>query len=371
MREVELITNDIFKDITFNNEEIPMDIIEFFEDAEKTEKKVVSGKAKEPFIRKSVIQRAISAPQTQKSVPQILQHREKVEKQVDEKTKESNKNAQQIMECQQLSEARRKLLLNLLSCPRCNFVFQSPEEKNDHINCLGKPLVHSCLLRCVKEFSSFSELCEHICTTHRLNVNKSAKKLFPKPIKMQDPVNCRLCQIQLVSAAALQSHFKFEHPEELPYACSICGHTTHEEIRFKRHMLCHSSEMPREYCNICFKQFRNKVSLRTHRNMVHKLGKKYTCAYCGKILYSSQYLKKHESTHTGQKFKGVVCKFCGKTVEYTKLKNHELTHTGEKPFKCSDCDYRCIQRSNLRIHMKGIHKKELPRLYEPHMMSIL
>ena len=27
----------------------------------------------------------------------------------------------------------------------------------------------------------------------------------------------------------------------------------------------------REYCNICFKEFRNKVSLRTHRNMVHKV----------------------------------------------------------------------------------------------------
>merc|ERR1712055_777842 len=75
-----------------------------------------------------------------------------------------------------------------------------------------------------------------------------------------------------------------------------------------------------------------------------------------------RYLMKHETTHTGERFKAAKCRFCGKTVEYCKLKNHELIHTGEKPFKCPDCDYRCIQRSNLRIHMRGIHKKELPRL---------
>ena len=57
---------------------------------------------------------------------------------------------------------------------------------------------------------------------------------------------------------------------------------------------------------------------------LYQLGKQYPCSYCGKILYSSQYVKKHEATHTGQKFKGVNCKYCGKLVEYTKVKTHDL-----------------------------------------------
>ena len=119
---------------------------------------------------------------------------------------------------------------------------------------------------------------------------------------------------------------------------------------------------------VCF-----KVSLRTHMKLVHKLGRQYTCAYCGKILYSSQwvrtfsfmqfpserrwenihfihikilcrscpflclnshlillrfilvgrylihdtwyrYLMKHETTHTGERFKAAKCRYCGKTV---------------------------------------------------------
>merc|ERR1711962_729013 len=114
--------------------------------------------------------------------------------------------------------------------------------------------------------------------------------------------------------------------------CTVCGSVYDNMARLKRHMVSHNTVMNKEHCDICNKEFRNKVSLRTHRNMVHKLGRKYPCSYCGKILYSSQYLMKHETSHTGKKFKAVDCKFCGKTIEYTKLKTHELTHTGEKPF---------------------------------------
>ena len=102
----------------------------------------------------------------------------------------------------------------------------------------------------------------------------------------------------------------------------------------------HKVGIGRAKCNLCGKEFRNRVSLRTHSKLVHKLGRQYTCSYCGKVLYSSQYLMKHETTHTGERFKAANCRYCGKTVEYCKLKNHELIHTGEKPFKCSDCDYR-------------------------------
>ena len=118
-----------------------------------------------------------------------------------------------------------------------------------------------------------------------------------------------------------QDHFTAHHAGKNPLVCEYdsCGHIAITETRLARHKASHLAERNREYCNICMKEFRNKVSLRTHKNMVHKMGKQYTCSYCGKILYSSQYVKKHEATHTGEKFKAVVCKYCGKTVEYTKV----------------------------------------------------
>jgi len=202
-----------------------------------------------------------------------------------------------------------------------------------------------------------------------VNLKKKEIPVKKKNMKQKMPVTrqkeeheCRICGQICRNSSNLGEHFKCDHPEDLPYQCTLCGQQTSDMGRMRRHMSCHQKNDTKEKCEICNKEFRNKVSLRTHRNMVHKLGRKYTCSHCGKVVYSSQYLKKHEATHTGEKFKGVLCKYCGKSVEYTKLKNHELTHTGEKPFQCPDCKYRCIQRSNLRIHMKGVHKKDLPRL---------
>jgi len=361
VKEVEQISSDIFKEINFN-EEIPMDIVELFDDKIKEEENKTPTLATQTVIRKTVIQQAPPMVMQQEKVEQAVDNKENLGGPYDLKRKISLENEKRILSCEQISIPRRKLLVSLLRCTRCNTVFQNGREKEDHVQCQGEILHFSCIFRCKKVFTSFSQLSQHASQEHRFNINNMLKKVRGDPAKRTDTIRCRICHDSHASATALQNHFKLKHGDELPYICDICGHKTHEEIRFKRHMDCHMPERPKEYCNICYKEFRNKVSLRTHRNMVHKLGRKYTCAFCGKILYSSQYLKKHEATHTGEKFKGVVCKFCGKTVEYTKLKNHELTHTGEKPFKCSDCDYRCIQRSNLRIHMKGIHKKDLPRL---------
>ena len=143
----------------------------------------------------------------------------------------------------------------------------------------------------------------------------------------------------VVRVCLCQDHFAAHHAGKNPLVCDSCGHIAITETRLARHKASHLAERNREYCNICMKEFRNKVSLRTHKNMVHKMGKQYTCSYCGKILYSSQYVKKHEATHTGEKFKAVVCKYCGKTVEYTKVTplvgllpaNCELIFSAEEP----------------------------------------
>ena len=45
---------------------------------------------------------------------------------------------------------------------------------------------------------------------------------------------------------------------------------------------------------------------------------------------------KHEATHTGERFKAVVCKYCGKTVEYTKVSRFDLLEDSHGSFPAEE-----------------------------------
>uniref|UniRef100_A0A8D9E651 Uncharacterized protein n=1 Tax=Cacopsylla melanoneura TaxID=428564 RepID=A0A8D9E651_9HEMI len=48
-----------------------------------------------------------------------------------------------------------------------------------------------------------------------------------------------------------------------------------------------------------------------------------------------------------------VCHACTSfhTYNITALKNHARVHLEEKPFGCTMCDYRCVQKVQLKLHM--------------------
>ena len=51
------------------------------------------------------------------------------------------------------------------------------------------------------------------------------------------------------------------------------------------------------------------------------------------------------------------CPFCNRTMTHlASMKRHIMIHTGEKPFSCLYCDYSCVQKVNLRTHIKSNHE---------------
>ena len=148
---------------------------------------------------------------------------------------------QKILGCVQISVPRRKLLLSLFTCSQCGKVFSGLQQREAHGTCAPSA---SCVFpACGETFTDFTDLQQHLTKIHRFNPTSLGRKVFKKK-----EVNNNL------DIAAL------------------------------------GEKKGKAQCDICKKEFRNKVSLRTHSKLVHKLGRQYTCAYCGKVLYSRYFI---------------------------------------------------------------------------------
>ena len=54
------------------------------------------------------------------------------------------------------------------------------------------------------------------------------------------------------------------------------------------------------------------------------------------------------------------CPFCTYTTnEQTALRHHKYTHSSEKPFSCAYCSFKCVQKHDIRAHLKRSHGVEL------------
>ncbi|KAL1130682.1 hypothetical protein AAG570_011924 [Ranatra chinensis] len=57
------------------------------------------------------------------------------------------------------------------------------------------------------------------------------------------------------------------------------------------------------------------------------------------------------------------CEQCNfKTRHSYSFTRHKRKHTNQKPYACSDCDYKTIQLSTLKLHCAKYHSNESPRV---------
>ena len=71
-----------------------------------------------------------------------------------------------------------------------------------------------------------------------------------------------------------------------------------------------------------------------------------------KILYIPQCELNASYSKTGEVIKHHACEICHKLFEKSgALRRLILIHTGETPYHCNMCDYKCTQSSSLKKHI--------------------
>ena len=140
----------------------------------------------------------------------------------------------QILACDGISLPRRQLLLSLLTCSPCDIVCKGLQERAEHVSC--SPL--SCLFStCGDVLPDWDQLMQHLTKMHRFNASSLARKAF--------------------RWMGRKSSSGRRGPSLL--SCNICGEECSDPSALSRHMGNHGGK-DRSTCEICSKEFRNKVS---------------------------------------------------------------------------------------------------------------
>lgn len=120
-------------------------------------------------------------------------------------------------------------------------------------------------------------------------------------------------------------------------------------------------------CDVCERQFWNKVGILNHLQRKHfpvakkqrsKASECILCETCGREYSSRKRLLTHLITHRNRRLH--KCTMCDREfLDRGALREHVYAHTGERPFKCLyGCEQSFGHASNRRQHHRSFHQPE-------------
>ncbi|XP_066576673.1 zinc finger and BTB domain-containing protein 24-like [Amia ocellicauda] len=192
-------------------------------------------------------------------------------------------------------------------------------------------------------------------TQEEKGVRKDKEISSPKLVDCQ-PWMCEACDSH---SRQLVQHRK-QCRAEKTYQCDQCGKQLGSMEKLKDHVAYHSDARPHR-CQLCDKAYKVKNDLTQHVRAKHgeawrgKPALVQLCEFCGQEV---QHYKSHKVFCSG--VKRFPCRFCVQTFyRLSELKRHTWTHTGELPYRCTICGKRCRHPSNLKKHIRSVHKEDV------------
>ena len=181
--------------------------------------------------------------------------------------------------------------------------------------------------------------------------------------------NCPICPKEFHSEYGLQTHIQ-THTKEKRYNCDQCKFTTHCRSSMSYHVKAVHDKVRTRKCTFagCSYSFSSSSQLKKHlqtHSADPSIRRPLPCNFadCAYRAASSTDLKRHFTVrHDPSRAKGSACPMCPKSFySNLNLRAHiRSAHTNEKLYRCSKCDYETKFCASLNDHCKRIHGGRAP-----------
>ena len=130
--------------------------------------------------------------------------------------------------------------------------------------------------------------------------------------------------------------------------CKLCPYKTTRKDYFKKHTSSHENSLQ---CEICDRFFSNESKLKSHKLDAHHI--KTKCELCDTSFSSTR----ARAAHMRAKHAEHVAS------SESRLREHnEEAHPKEPRWHCSDCQFQCLLKSEMKEHIENEHlEKEQPK----------
>ncbi|XP_050430422.1 zinc finger protein 91-like [Adelges cooleyi] len=246
----------------------------------------------------------------------------------------------------------------IAKCEHCKRKFRSENSKVLHSLC---HLSDSKDYKCSEKDCDFTTSRWNACRFHLWKLHKIDVDMF----------RCQVCKKYTTTTYHnLMNHVSMKHNKTL--FCVDCGAEFDNSIQLQNHRVFHSKaksvNKERWYmeksCPICHMVLANSKSLKLHTKNVHLKLKPYVCQVCNHSSATKHMMQVHMRQHNGEKPFSCDAPGCSfKTGDHNSLRRHKLRHTDDRPYKCTHCNYRCIQVTALKSHITNNHRDSVGNSY--------
>ena len=241
---------------------------------------------------------------------------------------------------------------------------------------------------------------------YKAEINSVLKKHMDAVHLGMRPFHCDICEFSCSKKTNLHQHIKTVHLKLKPFQCTECDYKTARKSHLKIHIANKHMMLFPYQCDVneCLKKFKERTEFIRHQKLAHSIGKLDKCPYCEFETGNMNVLRSHSFEIHGTKLP-YVCDMCDyssvKDKDVYKHKRHQHSETDKKVkkttkkrkakkekdeeincvkcfnfsstskkemqdhmvqehclfFQCKQCDYKCYDKVEMRIHLAKEHAK--------------